>query len=347
MNPVDDDRITTVSMDSFFHPVDCLKNNFQIQSIARIDLACFVSDDVGALERNIQNNSTYDPMLEDMSELLRLVWSMKYTVKITDEALQEILKQSTELENKFKTEQIPLITNDQKYKLVKLSASLACLTCSFNETFDVVTVTDEHVKYISEMIDVEYTKAGLDEVVRKTRHGSIDLEILYEIIKDIGKKINDDDKDTVMDLLLWLAETGKFSKDGLKEQFDLTRDGQLNPLVGYLTDKKIIKRTKNGFTVFKYGVEIGRFIVEGRRSSHSSATETDTPLKNNKKIKQGVSLLDSLETLERRKIKKFRCKTCNTHWAESEDTLETVQKWHNKSTLTDHEVVEVKEPSPQ
>ena len=41
MNPVDEDRTTTVSMDSFFHPVDCLKNNFQIQSIARIDFCMF------------------------------------------------------------------------------------------------------------------------------------------------------------------------------------------------------------------------------------------------------------------------------------------------------------------
>ena len=82
MNPVDDDRTTTVSMDSFFHPVDCLKNNFQIQSIARIDLACFVSDDVGAMERNIRYDTGYDVTLDDMSELLRLVWSMKVYRKI-------------------------------------------------------------------------------------------------------------------------------------------------------------------------------------------------------------------------------------------------------------------------
>ena len=56
--------------------------------------ACFVSDDVGAAERNVRYDSGYDLALDDMSELLRLVWSMKYTVKFTDESLQEILKTS-------------------------------------------------------------------------------------------------------------------------------------------------------------------------------------------------------------------------------------------------------------
>ena len=320
MNPVDDDRTTTVSMDSFFYPVNSLTNNFHIQSIARIDFACFVSDDVSADERNVQSDAEWDPLLDNMSELLRLVWSMKYTVKFTDDALKEILVQSTELETKFKNEQIPLITNDQKYKLAKLSASLACLTCSFNETFDTVTVSDEHVRYVSDMITLEYQNAGLDELARKTRHSRIDLETLYEIISDIGGKINEDDKQTIINVLLWLAENGKFSKDELKDQFDLTRDSQLNPLLGYLTDKKIIKRNKSGFTVLKYGIEIGRFISNNRHSSHSRVTETDTPHTNSHENKQGVSLLDSLEALERRKIKDFRCKHCN-HLLEKDKIL--------------------------
>ena len=340
MNPVDDDRSTTVSMDSFFYPVMSLTNNFHIQSIARIDFACFVSDDVSAGERNVQSDVIWDPLLEDMSELLRLVWSMKYTVKFTDDALKEILIQSTELETKFKNEQIPLITNDQKYKLAKLSASLACLTCSFNETFDAVTVSDEHVRYVSEMISLEYKKAGLDELVRKTRHSRIDLETLYEIVSDVGGKINEDDKQTIINVLLWLAENGKFSKDELKDQFDLTRDTQLNPLLGYLTDKKIVKRNKSGFTVLKYGIEIGRFIVDGRHSRRSRVTETDTPHTNSFENKQGVSLLDSLEALERRKIKDFRCKNCNAHWRRTRSSLEEVQDEHNAGVVGEHVIVE-------
>ena len=99
-------------------------------------------------------------------------------------------------------------------------------------------ITDEHVRYVAGLIDREYSKAGLGEIVRKTRHSRVDLEVLYEIVSDVGNKINEDDKETVIDVLLWLAETGKFSKDELKEQFDLTRDSQLNPLLGLLGRRK-------------------------------------------------------------------------------------------------------------
>ena len=218
---------------------------------------------------------------------------------------------------------------------------MACLTCSFNDTFDVVTVTDEHVRYVADLIDREYSKAGLDEIVRKTRHHRVDLEVLYNVVHDVGNKINDDDKESVINVLLWLAETGKFSKDELKEQFDLTRDSQLNPLLGYLADEKIIKRTKTGFTVLKYGIEIGRFIVDSRHSSHSSDTKTDTPLNNTTENKLGVSLSDSLDALERRKIKDFRCKTCKSHWRKTESTLETIQEQHNSGAVNDHVIEEV------
>jgi DNA replicative helicase MCM subunit Mcm2 (Cdc46/Mcm family) len=342
MNPVDDDKTTTVSMSSFFYPVNSLTNNFHIQSIARIDLACFVSDDVSASERNVPIDVEYDLLLEDMSELLRLIWSMKYTIKFTDGAMSEILSQSTELETKFKNESIPLITNDQKSKLAKLSASLACLTCSFNETFDVVTVTDEHVKYISELITKEYHKAGLDELAKKTKHDTINLEILYVIVKDISRKINNDDKEDVIKILEWLAETGKFHKDELKEHFDLIRDTQLKPLLGYLNDEKIIKRSKSGFTVLRYGTEIGRFIVDFRNSSNSSSTETDTPIENNNENKKRVSLLELLEELERRKIKDFRCTTCNSYWKKTESTLEDIQDEHNEGQIDNHEIMEIK-----
>ena len=340
MNPVDDDRTTTVSMDSFFYPVNSLINNFHIQSIARIDFACFVSDDVSAADRNVQGDVEYDSLLEDMSELLRLVWSMKYTVKFTDDALHEILVQSTELETKFKNETIPLITNDQKYKLAKLSASLACLSCSFNDTYDVVTVTDEHVRYISELITTEYHTAGLDELVRKSKHDKVDLEMLYRVIKDVGRKINSDDTQEIINVFRWLAETGKFQKEELQEHFDLSRDSQLKPLLGYLSDEKVIKRGKTGFTVLRYGTEIGRFIVDFSNSSNSRRSETDTPLNNNNEKKEGVSLLDSLEELERRKIKDFRCKHCNQHWRHTESSLEDVQDEHNTGVVSGHVIVE-------
>ena len=340
MNPVDEDRSTTVSMDSFFYPVNSLQNIFHLQSIARIDIACFVSDDVSAEQRNIQSDTYFDPKLENLSELLRLVWSMKYRVEFTDQAMSEILMQSTELEKKFKTEHIPLITNDQKYKLAKISASLACLTCSFNDSFDVVTVTDEHVTYVCEFLSSEYHKAGLDELVKKTRHDKTTLETLYYVITDIGGKINEN-KGTSVSILQWIAETNRFTREELTEQFDLSRDNQLKPLLGYLQDKKIIKRNRSGYSVLKYGIEIGRFIVDFSNSSHSSLAKNDTPINNSKEKKEEISLLSELEELERLKIKNFRCKTCNVEWKSTSATMEEIEEQHNKGTVDSHEIEEI------
>ena len=341
-NPLDDDKITTRAMNDVLHLVHSLQHNFQIQSIARIDLACFVVDDVDTEARNRLCDFEYDPLLENLSELIRLTWSQNYVVKFSDDAMNEIVEKAIELENKFKCEPYPLLSNDAKYKLAKISSSLACLTCSFNDELDTVTVTAEHVKYVASMINAEYTRAGLDEIVKRSKYDKIDLQTLYNIIKEVEAKVKEDDKDIILDILQWLAETGNFNNDALKEQFDLSRDTQLKPLVGYLVDKKIIKRTKTGFTVLKHGIEIGRYIMATRHSSHSSYPGTDTPLNNNNKIKKGVSLLARLEELERRIIKDYRCKNCNVEWISSHSTIEYEQEQHNSGVISGHVLEEFK-----
>ncbi len=335
-NPLDDDKITTRAMNDVLHLVHSLQHNFQIQSIARIDLACFVVDDVDTEARNRLCDFEYDSLLENLSELIRLTWSQNYVVKFSEDAMNEIIDRAIELENKFKCEPYPLLSNDTKYKLAKISSSLACLTCSFNDDLDTVTVTAEHVRYIASMINAEYTRAGLDEIVKRSKYDKIDLQTLYNIITEIEKKIREDDRDTILDILQWLAETGNFNNDALKEQFDLSRDTQLKPLVGYLADKKIIKRTKTGFAVLKHGIEIGRFIMNTRHSSHSSYPENDTPLNNNNEKKKGVSLLARLEELERLTIKDYRCKNCNVSWIHSHSTIEYEQEQHNQGVISGH-----------
>ena len=341
-NPLDDDRITTRAMNDVLHLVHSLQHNFQIQSIARIDLACFVVDDVDTEARNRLCDFEYDPLLENLSELIRLTWSQNYVVKFSDDAMNEIVEQAIQLENKFKCEPYPLLSNDTKYKLAKISSSLACLTCSFDDSFDTVTITAEHVKYVASMINAEYTRAGLDEIVKRSKYDKIDILTLYNIIDEIKKKVKEDNKDIILDILQWLAETGNFNNDALKEQFDLSRDTQLKPLVGYLVDKKIIKRTKTGFTVLKHGIEIGRFIMAARHFSHSRDPETDTPHNNNKIKKEGVSLLAQLEELERRIIKDYRCLECGVEWIQSHSNLEYIQEKHNTGLVSGHVLEEFK-----
>lgn len=94
------------------------------------------------------------------------------------------------LENKFKFDEYPLITNDQKNKLAKLASSLACLTCSFDDDFNKVLVKKEHIEYVSNLIDREYSLAGLSDLSSQNKFNEIDLDYVYNLTRNIERKIN-------------------------------------------------------------------------------------------------------------------------------------------------------------
>ncbi|MBS1268506.1 MAG: hypothetical protein MAG458_01235 [Nitrosopumilus sp.] len=330
LNPLDEDGRTTVAMDSFLYPIHSLQHSFQIQSIARIDLCVFVSDDVNVKERNVRTNEKYDNILEYLADLLRLVWSKNYIVTFEDDANQEILDQAIILENNFKNDDYPLITNDQKYKLAKLSVSLACLTCSFNYDFTKVIVTKQHVQYISEMINREYTNAGLREIAKQSQFSQIDSEKLYEITENMNKKINEDKIEIPIEILKWIARQSKITREEIMEEFTLSRDKQAQPLLTFLKNEKILKTSRNHYSIAKKGVAIARFIDNFSHPSVSRPSKIDTPKKNSNNFR-GVSLLVELERLERLKIHTFQCSDCNTEWKNTKQTLEDVIQEHDKS----------------
>jgi hypothetical protein len=292
----------------------------------------------------------HDTRLDNLSDLVRLIWSKNYEIKFDDKTIDEILDQAIILENKFKSDEFPLITNDQKYKIAKLSASLACLLCSFGkdspseQKFGEVIVTEEHVKYISKLIDKEYCKAGLDEIAKQSRFGVINSDIIYEIVNGICVKTNDDDKANSIEILKWCATQSKITRDDLQEEFALSRDKQAQPLLTYLRNEKILKTSRNHYSITKKGVSVARFITnyshekmsditrknESSASSASSPSKTDTPTNNNNNL-GGVSLLVDLERLEALKIKDFTCNDCNTTWNHTRLTLEEITKNHDKT----------------
>ncbi len=326
MNPVDDER-QAIPMNSFLHPIQSLKNNLQIMSIARLDFCCFVSDDIGTKERNAKLIDTHSEYLENLSELLKFSWSKNYTVIFEESALNEILNQAIHLESKFKTEDYPLITNDQKYKIAKLSASLAILTLSISGKFEQVTVTKEHISYISKMIEDEYSRAGLDELAKKSRHGEITDEVLHEILYEIRQKTKQKSYEIPLQILKYIVESEKLNNDDLADEFNLSRDNAIRPLITYLKSENIIKKTRLGFTSTKKGIEIARFINNFSASSASSASKNDTPLKNENEKKEGVSILAKLDTLDTLKIKDYRCTDCKTIFKYHYGSPETID--HN------------------
>ncbi len=320
-NPIDDNgNSDTVTMDSFLYPVNSLQNSFQIQSIARIDLACFVPNDVSANDRNVNTTDwKHESLLENLSELVKLTWSQNSMIEFSEETVLEILKQATDLETKFSFDELPLISNDQKQKLAKISSSLAYLTCSFSDDLKTVIVKKEHVKYASEFIDTEYTNAGLDNLSSQTKHGDIDLDVIYEIFNIINSKIQKEDDETVMNILTWIPSQKNFKREDIIEEFSLTRDRQANPLISYLKNEGIIKQMRNGYSVTKKGVAVTRFIFDFDQEGE----------------KKGVLFLKELSDIRNHNIKTFHCKECNSEWKNTTRTKDQIQTEHGS-----HEIIE-------
>jgi len=264
MNPISDDFRTTRTMKSFFYPAQAIVNNLQIQSIARQDLAVFVSDDVTTEDRNIRNGHFTDKKLWYLSDLLSLTWDQNFTVTFEEEAQQEIITVATNLERRFKHDEIPLITNDQKHKIAKLSASLAALTCSFNDDFKELIITREHVQYISNIIETSYHNSGLDIISRNDRD-DVDQDTIAEIILKIKhalqKKEPPVDEKYCKDILLWCAQKTKFSKAQIQTAFELAEKNELNPLTAVLRNHNLLDQRK-GFIPTSKLIKISRILLE-------------------------------------------------------------------------------------
>ncbi|HJU13642.1 MAG TPA: hypothetical protein VJ792_04225 [Candidatus Nitrosotalea sp.] len=278
MNPVDDDLRTTRTMRSFLHPVQSLQNNFNIQSIARQDAAIFVVDDVIAEEINTSENGIYDKKLDCLPDLLRYVWSRKYNVVFREDAAAEILAQATRLIRYFKCDAIPLVTNDQKYKIAKLSSSLAALTCSFNDDFTELIVTKDHVNYITNFITTEYEKAGL-HLMAEENHIVVSREDVQSLAEKMAKSLERKDpppsRGFCDEILVWAGSQKKFTKDQLKSKFDLARDNELNPVTGLLKNEGVIRQERGGFVPTRKAVEIAKMI----RAKQSEGVSTLGPPK--------------------------------------------------------------------
>lgn len=313
MNPISEDRRTTTAMKSLYYPIQAIINTLQLQSIARQDLAIFVVDDVASKDRNKRNGLSYDKTLDCLSDLLKLVWNQKFDIIIEEDAIDEILLKATELENRFKDEDIPLITNDQKYKLARLSVSLAGLCCSFNEDFTELRVLKEHVDHVADFIDSEYKNAGLDKVAKSNRGLQVDEDVISDIVYDIKIKLNNHTpeitQDDVLKMLVWLATQTQFTKDTIMAKFHLAEKNEVRPLVSYLQNEGLIDR-RNGFIPTTKLINVGKFIDDCKKRGVS-------PLPHGKDGKDGKQI--------------FKCKNCiNTKW-KTDMPLKIIEEEHQKA----------------
>ena len=201
----------------------------------------------------------WDRLLANLKDLRAFVWEGRYKVQHDREFVDTVHNNATGLYNKFHVSNVPLVSIDMKYKLVRLSTALALGTCNFNEVFDTVTVTKEHVDYIAGFLDDVYTKAGLHEGASKDRKGEVDEAQVKEIIDVVCKKI-DSEEEKVVKILKWMAEQATFSKDELKTTFGLARDNELVPLLTVLQNEHLIVRGR-GYVMTSRGVKMVKILL--------------------------------------------------------------------------------------
>jgi hypothetical protein len=244
------DKFCTKSMKDFLYPIQTLPTVFDKTGIARLDLAVFAdSRDVKAEDVNKQLDSNYDKDLELLADVLRWCWSNTAKVEFTPEAVKKILSSATDLYNRFFADSVPLISIDVKWKLARLSASLAYMTLS-TEDYKTVTVTEEHVDMVVAFIEREYSNASLNTLAQEDRYEGLTQEDVDLVIANIAYRAGID-RDKVVEVLKFIALQGRVTKDQLKSKFDLAENNQARPLLAVLESEKFLRGGRGYYATAK------------------------------------------------------------------------------------------------
>jgi hypothetical protein len=238
-NPLSE-SYTTKDMNSFIYPVLALATIFDVINISRLDLAVFtIADEVKPHE--IRGAGEPDPDFYLFREVIRWAWSNP-EVEITQEALDEIVRASLRLYEKYFNNIVPLVTIDMRYKIARLAIALATLTMSTD--MNKVIVTEEHVRFVEQFLDSEYSRVGLDQLA-KGENRELTADEFSALVGDIAEKIGLD-VNKLLDILRWMAVKGNFTRDEILQRFGIAEKNQLRPLLSELTGSGLIER-KRGF----------------------------------------------------------------------------------------------------
>jgi hypothetical protein len=240
-------RYSTKSMSSFLYPIQALPTILDKTSIARLDLAVLSNQfDVDPSEINKVGNSEPALELEFLSEALKWCWSSTAKVVFEEDALTYLLESATELYNLFFSEEIPLVSIDQKWKLARLSIAAAYLTLS-TEDFESLVVTRDHVGLIVDFMKNEYSAAGLNILAQETRFEKLSVEdVKLLLLKITGEIKNAVEIDVIVDILKYVVLHSRFTKEELKIRFSLAENNQARPLLAVLKGEELLK-TGRGF----------------------------------------------------------------------------------------------------
>jgi hypothetical protein len=254
-------------MQGFLYSAQALPTVLDKTNIARLDLAVFAkSSEVAPESVNKKEDSAHDSDLGLLSESLRFCWSSKADVEFTQEAYSEILTKSTELYNKFHSEEIPLVSIDMKHKLARLSAAAAFLTLSdVDQEFRKITVTKEHIEALVSFLQIEYTKAGLDVLSAELKGMLITEEEAAASLKSLARILGplDSDELKAREVVSFIVLKARVTKDELVSKFQLAEKSELRPLLAELQNQDLI-RQGSGFYPTPRMIELYRKVIAGK-----------------------------------------------------------------------------------
>lgn len=247
------DKYTTKPLAEFLYPIQALATVEDKTSIARRDLAVFADQrDVTAEQINRAPNAEYEPELELLAEALKWAWLDKAQITWTPEAQEFLLEKATWFMNRFHYDRIPLISADMKWKLARLSDSMAYLTLSTDD-FTELLVTKDHVSLVCETLEEEYSRAGLNALAQTERMERLTIEdveaMLHRIVGQLTKEPIEVEK--LIEILKFILLSGGTTQEQLKAKFELTEKNQLRPLMAILQTEGLVKVNRGYYQTAK------------------------------------------------------------------------------------------------
>jgi hypothetical protein len=247
------DRYTTKPLAEFLYPIQALATVEDKTSIARRDLAVFADQrDVTPEQINRATDAKHEPELELLSEAIKWAWIAKAQITWTPEAQAYLLEKATELMNKFHYDKIPIISADMKWKLARLSVSMAYLTLS-TEDFTQVMVTKDHVSLVCESLEEEYSRAGLNALAQTEHMERLTTQDVETLILRIQGQLTKEpiEIETLIEILKFILLSGGTTKEQIKAKFELTDKNQLRPLMAILQTEGLVKVNRGYYQTAK------------------------------------------------------------------------------------------------
>lgn len=227
------------SLSSYRNKIDAIHDIFEAPDIARLDLVLmFAVDDVPPEVVNQPAPPRQAKLLNSFKDNIAFAWHCKAkNITFSNEATQVILDGAGELMAEFGAGDIPLVGNDTKNKLARLSVEVALLCGG-------TTIELEHVKFARNLIKRLYTDSGLDKHAKLEKSTAEQEAKEAIILADWLKKEMKDEVTRRLVQEIFIPNQVLLLKEIVTKLGKA--ENTVRQRVNELVDKKLVVRTKQG-----------------------------------------------------------------------------------------------------